>query len=162
MLKNNGFQGDSPGLTAYNEVGGTTLTVDTDNPLNTAITSSLKVSVPTGQTGAVGFSNSGYSGVPVAEDTYASYFWVKGAYSGNILIELVGASSGIVYGSSNVTVASVADTFTYYQTSFKSSASADGNNVWQLTFDAESVAGNALYFDMVQLFPVTFKQRYLF
>ncbi|TAQ87645.1 hypothetical protein B7494_g4034 [Chlorociboria aeruginascens] len=160
LLKNNGFQGNSPGLTAYAAIGAATLTVDTTNPLTSAITSSLKVSVPSGTTGQVGFSNSGYSGVPVNTGTYANYFWIKGAYSGLITLQLVGNSSGTVYASQNVTVSSVASSFTYYETTYPSTQSPDGNNIWVLTFDGSKVAGSALYFDLVQLFPVTYNSRY--
>jgi alpha-N-arabinofuranosidase len=160
LLKNNGFQGTSPTLAAYAAVGGTTLTRDTANPLSSAITSSLKVSVPSGTTGFVGFSNAGYNGVPVTAQEYACYFFVKGAYSGTITLSLVGASSGIVYASENITVTSTASEFTYVNTSFSSTQSPDGNNVWQLTFDGSKVAGGALWFSLVQLFPVTYHTRY--
>lgn len=133
--------------------------MDSTTPLSTAITSSLKVTVPSGATGQVGFSNEGYSGVPVNNDTYANYFWIKGAYSGSILLELVGNSSGIVYASQNITVDSVASEFTYYETTYKSTQSPDGNNVWRLTFNGATVAGSSLWFDLVQLFPVTYHQR---
>jgi alpha-N-arabinofuranosidase len=160
MLKNNGFQGNSPGLTAYAAVGGVTISQDTATPLSTAITSSLKVSVPAGTTGQVGFSNSGYEGVPVNADTYANYFWMKGTYSGTVTLSLVGASSGIVYANKSITVASTSSSFTYYETTYPVTQSPDGNNVWQLTFDGSKVAGSALWFDLVQLFPVTFHERY--
>jgi alpha-N-arabinofuranosidase len=159
LLKNNGFQGTSPGLTAYAAVGGTTLTQDTSNPLTSAITSSLKVSVPSGTTGQVGFSNAGYSGVPVNADTYQSYFWMKGVYTGTVTLQLVGASSGIVYASQEITVASVASKFTYFDTTFTSTQSPDGNNNWQLTFDGATVAGGSLWFSLVQLFPATYHER---
>lgn len=133
---------------------------DFSNPLTSAITSSLKVSVPSGTIGQVGFSNSGYGGVPVNADTYANYFWMKGTYSGTVTLSLVGASSGTVYASKQVTVNSNANSFTYYETTYSVTQSPDGNNVWTLTFDGSKVAGSALWFDLVQLFPVTFHQRY--
>jgi alpha-N-arabinofuranosidase len=160
LLKNNGFQGTSPTLASYASVGSTTLSIDTTVPLTSAIPQSLKVTVPSGTTGSVGFSNSGYSGVPVNEDTYQSYFWIKGTYSGTITISLLGSSSGIVYGSSNITVTSTASTFTYVTTTFASSQSPDGDNVWQLTFDGSKVAGGSLWFGLVQLFPVTYHERF--
>lgn len=46
-----------------------TLSVDAENPLSRAITNSLKVEVPAGLTGQVGFSNAGYLGVPVNADS---------------------------------------------------------------------------------------------
>lgn len=48
----------------------------TANPLSSALPKSLKVSVPAETTGQVGFSNSGYNGVPANADTYANYFWM--------------------------------------------------------------------------------------
>ncbi|KAL2008439.1 hypothetical protein VTN00DRAFT_6633 [Thermoascus crustaceus] len=159
LLRNNGFQGDNPGLTAYGPVGNVYLTVDTDNPLSTAITSSLKVSVPSGTTGKVGFLNEGYWGIPVTGDTYSNYFWMKGDYKGTVTLQLVGVSSGTVYASKDLEVASTADNWTYYETSYGTTAAPDGNNVWQLLFDASEVAGSALYFDLVQLFPPTFHDR---
>nr|QEI10540.1 GH51 alpha-L-arabinofuranosidase [Evansstolkia leycettana] len=160
LLKNNGFQGNNPGLTAYAAVGNVTLSQDTSNPLSSAITSSLKVSVPPGTTGYVGFANTGYAGVPVVATTYANYFWMKGKYSGTINLRLVGTSSGIVYASHNITVHSTDSQFTYYDTSFTSSASPDGNNEWQLLFDGSQVAGSSLNFGLVQLFPPTYHSRY--
>lgn len=159
MLRNNGFQGDDPGLTAYSAVGDVTISQDTSEPLSSAITSSLKVSVPSGATGYVGFANEGYDGVPVLDATYDNYFYMKGDYSGTVNLRLVGNSSGIVYADHNITVASTTSNFTYYETSFTSSVSADANNVWQLRFDASKVAGSSLNFGLVQLFPPTYNSR---
>ncbi|OKL61374.1 putative alpha-L-arabinofuranosidase A [Talaromyces atroroseus] len=160
VLKNNGFQGDNPGLTAYAAVGNVTLSQDTSNPLSSAITSSLKVSVPSGATGFMGFANTGYNGVPVLKATYANYFWMKGTYSGVITVRLVGSESDIVYASQNITVNSNSSAFSYYETSFSSAESPDGNNEWQLLFDAAEVAGSSLNFGLVQLFPPTYNDRY--
>lgn len=97
--------------------------------------------------------------MPVNLDTYANYFWIKGSYSGIITLSLVGSSSGIVYASQNVTVQSTAAEFTYVQITYASTQSPDGDNVWQLTFDGSKVAGGALWFSLVQLFPVTYHER---
>jgi alpha-L-arabinofuranosidase len=97
----------------------------------------------------------------VNKDTYANYFWMKGAYSGTITLKLVGRVSGIVYASKNITVNSNANTWSYYETTYPSTQSPDGENVWQLTFAGNQVAGSSLWFDLVQLFPVTYHQRYV-
>lgn len=162
LLKNNGFQGNNPGLAAYKAVGDVSLSRDTSNPLSSAITSSLKVTIPADTTGYVGFANTGYLGVPVQAAKYENYFWIKGKYSGKVNLRLVGTSSGIVYASHNITVYSKDSKFTYYETSFTSSASPDGNNEWQLLFDGSEVAGNSLNFGLVQLFPPTYHSRYVF
>ncbi|KAL7650490.1 hypothetical protein ACMYSQ_010272 [Aspergillus niger] len=160
VLRNNGFQGDDPGLTAYSAVGNVTISQDTANPLSSAITSTLKVAVPSGATGYVGFANEGYDGVPVLGTDYDNYFYMKGDYSGTVNLRLVGNSSGIIYADHNITVASTRSNFTYYETSFSSSVSADAHNVWQLRFDASKVAGSSLNFGLVQLFPPTYNSRY--
>ncbi|RAH78090.1 glycoside hydrolase [Aspergillus japonicus CBS 114.51] len=159
VLRNNGFQGTSPGLTAYAAVGNVNITQDTSSPVSSAITSSLKVTVPSGATGYVGFANTGYNGVPVLDTTYTNSFYIKGAYSGTVNLRLVGTSSGIVYADHNITVKSTTSKFTAYKTTFTSSQSADADNEWQLRFDASKVAGKSLNFGLVQLFPPTYKSR---
>lgn len=148
-------------MTAYAAVGNVNISQDTSNPLSTAVTSSLKVSVPSGTTGYVGFANTGYNGVPVLGTKYANYFWIKGTYSGTITLQLVGSESEIVYASHNITVDSNSTAFNYYETSFTSTESPDGKNEWQLLFDATQVAGSSLNFGLVQVFPPTYHDRYV-
>ena len=158
LLQNNGFQGTNPNNSAYSPVGSVKISQDSSTPLSDAIKSSLKVEVSTGTTGNVGFLNYGYNGVPVNKDTYFSSFYVKGKYAGAMTVSLQG-TSGTNYGSKVVQVNSNADSFTYYEASFDATASPDGSNSWQLQFDADQVAGNALWFDLVQLFPSTYHGR---
>jgi len=127
--------------------------------LSTAITRSLKVSVPAGATGQVGFANAGYLGVPVNADTYANYFWVKGNYTGPVTLSLYGPS-GKVYANKTLTITSNSNAFTYYETTYASTQSYESNNAWKLNFNASLVAGSALYFDLIQLFPITYHSRY--
>ncbi|PWY87393.1 alpha-L-arabinofuranosidase [Aspergillus heteromorphus CBS 117.55] len=158
LLQNNGFQGDNPGLTAYESIGDVTIAQDMDHPVSDAIHSSLQVAVNANATGFVGFANTGYDGVPVMKTTYLCEFWMLGNYSGNITLQLVGSSSGKVYASHNMTVVS-SEEFTNHQTTFNSSASSDGNNEWRLLFDSALVPNGTLNFGLVQLFPPTFNTR---
>ncbi|KAL0264121.1 hypothetical protein SLS55_000065 [Diplodia seriata] len=159
LLRNNGFQGDDQTTTAYGAVGDVDLTVDSDNPLSSAIPYSLAVAVPVGTTGDVGFRNEGYWGILVNADQYSTSFWVKGDYSGNVTIKLVGNYSGTEYASTTLDVSSNTSAYSYYETSFESDQAPDGNNLWTLTFDAESTAGSTLYFDLITLYPTTFNNR---
>ncbi|KAN0068573.1 Glycoside hydrolase superfamily [Elaphomyces granulatus] len=159
LLQNNGFQGSNPNLTAYAAVGNVDLTLDTVNPLSTALPLSLRVAVPAGASGAVGFSNSGYWGIPVNADSYVSAFYIKGDYVGEVTVRLVGASSGTAYATDVFNVTSNSTQFTYIETKFQSAQAPDGNNIWTLTFDASKVAGSALYFSLIQLYPPTFQGR---
>ena len=135
------------------------LTIDTANALSTALPRSLEVAVPKGAIGAAGFSNSGYWGIPVNADSYMSAFYIKGHYVGEITIDLVGASSGTVYATNVINVTSNSTEFTYVETNFQSAQAPDGNNTWHLTFDTSKVAGSALYFSLMQLYPPTYKGR---
>ncbi|PYI03250.1 alpha-L-arabinofuranosidase [Aspergillus sclerotiicarbonarius CBS 121057] len=158
LLQNNGFQGDNPGLAAYKGIGDVELIQDILSSVSSAITSSLQVSVQPGAKGYVGFANTGYKGVPVMNATYSCEFWMMGDYSGTIMLELAGSSSGKIYASHNMTVRSLWGEFTRHQTSFNSSASPDGDNEWRLLFNGSQVDG-ALNFGLVQLFPPTYKSR---
>ncbi|PWY70828.1 glycoside hydrolase [Aspergillus sclerotioniger CBS 115572] len=158
LLQNNGFQGDNPGLTAYKAIGDVDLMQDMRNPVSSAITSSLQVSLQPGAKGFVGFANTGYDGVPVMNATYSCEFWMMGDYSGTIMLELAGSSNGKIYASHNMTVWSSWEKFTKHQTSFNSTASPDGDNEWRLLFNASQMSGT-LNFGLVQLFPPTYKSR---
>lgn len=116
--------------------------------------------MPTGATGQVGFSNAGYWGIPVKKDTYACYFWVEGTYSGSVTVKLTSAAGNIVFGTKVVTIASVSTKWTYYETTFAANAAPNGNNIFVVTFDAAKVAGGSIYFNLPQLFPVTYHTRY--
>ncbi|KAJ5708236.1 hypothetical protein N7488_008037 [Penicillium malachiteum] len=159
LLQNNGFQGTSLGMTAYAPIGSVNISQDTFKPVSDAITSSLRVSVASNATEYVGFANTGYNGVPVSNATYNSSFWMSGTYSGTISLQLIGSHSGIVYADHNLTVESTESNFTQFKTTFNSSASPDGDNEWHLTFDGEKVAGSALNFGYIELFPPTYHGR---
>lgn len=72
---------------------------------------------------------------------------------------LLSGPSGTVYATKTLAINSSSSGFTYYETTYTSTQSFESNNVWNLTFDASQVAGSALYFDLVQLFPTTYHGR---
>lgn len=135
--------------------------MDSDNPLTSAITKTLRVDVPQDASGQVGFTNEGYWGIPVDGSTFQTYFWIKGGFSSDATVRLVGTDSGSEYGSSSFPVKSNASDFTYVTHSFPTKRAPDGNVHYELTVDGKSVAGSSLYFGLVQLFPETYKQRYV-
>lgn len=83
---------------------------------------------------------------------------MKGTYNGNVTLSLSGPS-GTVYASKTVSINSNSSAFGYYETTFASKQSYESNNVWNLTIDGGAVAGSALYFDLVQLYPTTYHTR---
>ncbi|KAL3466117.1 alpha-N-arabinofuranosidase A [Aspergillus heterothallicus] len=159
LLVNNGFQGWDPGLTGYKPLGDVSLYQDIDNPLTDSIACSLGVNVPRSAKGLVGFANTGYKGVPVQNVEYRCSFWMMGDYTGDILLRLVGTRSGTVYAARNLSVRGDWGSFRWFETRFDSRAAADGENEWQLWFDAAGLRGSVLNFGLVQLFPPTYNNR---
>lgn len=161
MLRNNGLQGSSPNLTAWDGVGGGIIAVDSDNPLTSAIPHSLRLDVPEGVTGQVGFTNDGYWGIPVDGSTFENYFWIKGDFSNNITVRLVGKNGGDEYASASFPVSSKANEFTYVSASFPTTKAPNGDVLYELTVDGNLVAGKSLNFGLLQLFPVTYHTRFV-
>lgn len=162
MLRNNGLQGNAPDLTAWASVGDGTIDVDLENPLTAAIPHTLRLDISEDATGQVGFSNAGYWGIPVDGSTFQNYFWIKGEYSGSATVRLVSQDGGEEYASSELEVLSNADEFTYVTTSFPTVKAPNGNVLYELTVDGDLVAGKSLHFGLLQLFPETYKARFVF
>ena len=95
----------------------------------------------------------------MTQDTYENYFWVKGAYSGTVTLQLVGVTDGTIYATHDMAINGTADAWSSFTAVFDAEAAPDGNNVWQLLFDSSLVAGQDIFFDLVQLFPTTFNER---
>lgn len=161
MLQNNGLQGTSANLTAWGSVGDATIAVDSENPLTTAIPHTLRLDVADGTTGTVGVTNAGYWGIPVDGSEHQTYFWIKGDLNGNITASLVGNGTGKVYGSTSIPVTSTSNKFTYIDASLSTTKAPDGDVYFELSLDGSEVAGSSLYFGLVQLFPTTYKNRYV-
>lgn len=160
LLRNNGFQGSDPDLTAYKPIGDVNLSVDPLRPVSDAINASLQVTVPKDVSGFVGCANTGYAGVPVTNATYQNSFWMMGEYNGTVTVQLVGSSSGDVFVTHNLSVESSEKEFRRFETSFNSTRAAeDGDNEWRLLFDVAVVNGSFLNIGLVELFPPTYKGR---
>lgn len=94
----------------------------------------------------------------MGSSAYTNAFWVKGAYSGDVVLSLKGPS-GTIYANKTLAINSNSSAFSYFETTYTSTQSYESDNYWELTFDASKVAGSALNFDLVQLFPSTYKGR---
>lgn len=159
LLRNNGFQGSNPDLTAYKAIGDVDIKVDGKNPVSQAINASLLVSVNHNATGVVGFANHGYAGIPVHEAMYNTSFWMRGKYDGTVTVQLVGVKNGTIYAEHNLTVRSEKERFKQFRGSFRSSGAPDGDNDWRILFDARKVLDGSVNFGLVELFPPTYHGR---
>ncbi|TDL19641.1 glycoside hydrolase family 51 protein [Rickenella mellea] len=171
LLQNRAFQQVTPktsaALYAWSAFGGTTLTV-VDNTvtssLSTALPNSLQVQVATNAAGQIGVSNSGYFGINVNPAwTYTGSFYYKvpaGSKAKGQFLAALRSSSGVVLASKSIPLNPSATTWTQVTFSFKpASTPADNNNVFTVTIDGASNAGQTIFFSMFSLFPPTFKNR---
>ncbi|TDL18379.1 alfa-L-arabinofuranosidase precursor [Rickenella mellea] len=171
VLQNRAFQQVTPktsaALYAWSSFGATTLTVvdkSVTPSLSTALPNSLQVQVAPNASGQIGVSNSGYFGINVNPAwTYTGSFYYKvpaGTKAKGQFLAALRSSSGAVLASKSITLNPSATSWTQVTFNFKPIATpADNNNVFTLTVDGASTAGQTIFFSMFSLFPPTFKNR---
>ncbi|OAL46954.1 glycoside hydrolase, partial [Pyrenochaeta sp. DS3sAY3a] len=128
-------------------------------PLSKALPASLRVAARN-STGNVGFKNDGYWGMDVRQQKYTGSFWVKGAYNGSFTASLESNLTSDVFGSVEVPSKSVADEWTEHTFELVPEKDApNSNNTFSITFDARKTSSGALDFNLISLFPPTYKNR---
>ena len=134
--------------------------VNSSLPLSKALPASMRVAAPANCSGSIGFKNEGYWGIDVRVQPYNGSFWVKGAYNGTFTASLASNLTNEVFGSVEVESKAVDGKWTehvFVLTPEK--AAPNSNNTFGVTFDSERTASGALEFDLISLFPPTWKGR---
>ncbi|KAH8155680.1 uncharacterized protein LAJ45_00690 [Morchella importuna] len=158
----------APTLTAWKSIGGAVLSLDVLNPLSDALTTVMRVDIPQNATGEVGFYNEGWWGMDVRPQAYNASFYIKpnGAlYAKNVTGIKVSLRSDLtddVWVENAITFEGDLSTHNYtkFETVLKPEVWApNSNNTFAITFDAAEAAGQAFYFDLISLFPPTYKDR---
>ncbi|CAI6341645.1 unnamed protein product [Periconia digitata] len=130
-----------------------------DQPLSKALPASMRVSGGNG-TGKIGFKNEGYWGMDVKQHTYTGSFWVKGAYNGSFTASLESNLTSDVFGEVKVPSKSVADEWTEHEFELIPTKDApNSNNTFSITFDPKNAVDGSLDFNLISLFPPTYKGR---
>lgn len=144
----------------YFPVNGAKLSIQNGTiPLSKALPASMRVSV-TNSTGKAGFKNEGYWGMDVRQHKYTGSFWVKGAYNGSFTASLESNLTSDVFGSIEVPSKAVANEWTEHTFELVPEKDApSSNNTFSITFDPKGAASGALDFNLISLFPPTFKNR---
>ncbi|KAJ4377464.1 hypothetical protein N0V83_000289 [Neocucurbitaria cava] len=163
LIQNRAFQysKEFPVSTAhYFPVNGAKLSIQNGTaPLSKALPASMRVSV-TNCTGKAGFKNEGYWGMDVRRHKYTGSFWVKGAYNGSFTASLESNLTSDVFGSIEVPSKAVANEWTEHTFELVPEKDApNSNNTFSITFDPKGAASGALDFNLISLFPPTFKDR---
>ncbi|KAI1091773.1 glycoside hydrolase family 51 protein [Rostrohypoxylon terebratum] len=148
-------------LDAWHSVNGAKLSLkNLSTPLSDALVTSLNVATSAKQ-GDVGFQNDGYWGIDVkAGKKYTGSFWVKGVYSGRFTASLQSNITGEIFGTASIPSRSVSDQWTEHGFELTPSKDAsNANNTFVLTFDASGAQNSSLDFNLISLFPPTYKGR---
>ncbi|KXH40566.1 alpha-L-arabinofuranosidase 2 [Colletotrichum nymphaeae SA-01] len=160
LIRNNGFQGDDPGLAAYSAISGAILEVDSSVPFSDALPNSLKVSVESGASGQVGFSNEGYWGIPVDGSPHSHNIFIRGNYQGQMTWVLQSVSTKEIFENATFYVDTTTERFIEFHQRPITTFSSLTDIEYRMTFDAELVAGSSVWFALPQLYPTTFHNRY--
>ncbi|EME79726.1 glycoside hydrolase family 51 protein [Pseudocercospora fijiensis CIRAD86] len=163
LVQNRAFQGNGvfpSNLSFWSAVGSSQLSLhNLSTPLSAALPTSMRVNA---SGSSVGFANAGYWGFPVyAGWKYSGSFWIHGSFNGNITINLQSVLEGYhnkSWAEASVSIASTADSWTQYNYTLSPPETApDSNNTLAFTWDAPS--GSCLDFNLISLFPPTYKDR---
>ncbi|KAL2830818.1 glycoside hydrolase superfamily [Aspergillus cavernicola] len=173
MIRNRAFQGSSINRAAslvrnmdhWNHVGEVSLSIDTASPsLSSGLPYQMRMDVPAGTTGPVGFYNEGFGGFNVnASQTYIARLYMRGDYSGDISCYFHRNTSDEVLNSATITVDQTSSDGwkqTYSPTFHPAQTASDANNTFYFTFDGEQLAGQSVYFNLLSEFKQTYKNRH--
>ncbi|KAI0360609.1 glycoside hydrolase family 51 protein [Trametes cingulata] len=169
LLQNRAFQQVTPNTTAalnaWHPISNAKLTVIADPlPVSNALPNSLQFSVPSGASGRVGFSNTGFWGIKVDSSwTYkASLFFrfpTSSSFSGALTVGLQ-TNAGRILAQNSTQIRGTTTKWTQVNLELHPTASApDVNNSFFVTIDGAAGAGQTINFAMFSLFPPTFKNR---
>lgn len=147
-------------LDHWYSVNGASLSIQNlSQPLSDALPSSVRVATGKG-TGLIGLKNEGYWGIDVRRQKYTGSFWVRGAYNGTFTASLQSNLTDDVFGSVQVASKSVADDWTEHEFELVPEKDApNSNNTFAITFDPECATEGYLDFNLISLFPPTYKGR---
>jgi alpha-N-arabinofuranosidase len=116
--------------------------------------------VAANSSGKAGFKNEGYWGMDVKKQKYTGSFWVRGAYNGSFTASLESNLTTDVFGSVEVMSKSVADAWTEHTFELVPEKDApNSNNTFSITFDSAACETSGLDFNLISLFPPTYKNR---
>ncbi|KAF4920880.1 Alpha-L-arabinofuranosidase A [Colletotrichum viniferum] len=163
LVRNRAFQYSDRfpvSLDGWHSINGAVLTLkNLSEPLSAALPVSVNVAGGNGS-GSIGLENDGYWGMDVRQQKYTGSFWVKGVYDGFFTASLKSALNDDVFGSVEIESKSMADEWVEHAVELTPSKDApNSNNTFAITFDPAGAADGSLDFNLISLFPPTYKDR---
>jgi alpha-L-arabinofuranosidase len=142
----------------WSVVGGASMVLDTNTPLNQFLNVSLKLDASSASASApAGVANEGFWGIPVKPSTtYQVSFWAKAAsgFTGPVTVSLESADGKTVFASAKIS--KIGGDWKQYEATLKTKrVPASKDNVFKLT----TTSPGTLWVQNVSLFPPTYKNR---
>jgi|GEM_PF-366380 len=142
----------------WTEVGGTSMVLDTNNPLNKFLNVSLRVDVTTASAKSpAGVANGGYWGIPVKPNTtYRVSFFAKaaGGFKGPLTASIESADGKTKFASAKIS--GLTTEWKKFETTLKTGrVPPSKDNVFKLT----TTTPGTIWLQNVSLFPPTYKNR---
>ncbi|KAI0517074.1 alpha-N-arabinofuranosidase A [Xylaria bambusicola] len=163
LIRNRAFQaseGFPSSLSGWYPINGVILSLNTlKEPLSSALSTSMNVAPASGR-GKAGFYNDGYWGIDVKVQPYRGSFWVRGDYSGHFTASLQSNITGERFGVVNIKSKSRANAWVEHDFTLTPTKNVpSSNNTFAITFEAAGLKSKSLDFNLISLFPPTYKGR---
>ena len=160
LIRNRTFKANAQNPVFWNVVGDTTMMLDTNQPLNSALNVSLKLDTSkASEASPVGIANSGFWGIPVRPNTtYRASFYARAEnFSGPLTVSISTTNSDKVFASAAVPkISGKWEKYDLTLTTGNVEPSKDNHLVISTKQPGEQ---GAVWFQNVSLFPPTYKNR---
>jgi len=160
LIQNRQFKDDAQSPVHWSLVGdtasGSSIALDTTQPVNEAQTVALKLEAKPAGGKPVGITNEGFWGVPVKPDTtYRASFFAKGSADAQLRVGIQNTDGTTTYAQTAVT--SISSAWKRYTVTLATAkdAPALSNGRFVIT----TTTPGTYWFSLVSLFPPTFKNR---
>ncbi len=157
LIRNRTFKSNLRHPDFWNAVGEATMTIDTNQPLNSALNVSLKLDASQASDAApVGIANGGYWGIPVKPDTaYRASFYARGEnFSGPLTLSIESNDGKTVFASAKVS--KITGDWKKYEVTLKTKNVAPSK---ENRFVLKTSRPGTIWFQNVSLFPPTYHNR---
>jgi len=158
LLRNRTFKASPTDPIFWTTIGGAAISLDHDQPLNSALNVSLKLDASQATKAApAGIANGGYWGIPVRpKTTYRASFYAKsdGHFNGPLTVSITTTNGSQVFASA--TVPQVTGDWQKYEVAL-TTGKVDPSKDNQLVITTDQPG--TLWFDQVSLFPPTYNDR---
>lgn len=143
-----------------------TLTLQDTSSLSSQLPVSLNVATDSSINGTVSIANPGYWGIDVRPQDYQGSFYVRGAYQGDFTVSLVSyqtldaGNTAETFAATIIQANSTTDQWTQYNFTLSPlEIASTTNNSLQIEFDGAAATDGSLNFNLISLFPPTYKNR---